>query len=89
MRWSSAAFALVVAAAVARADTTPASDDELRAYVRGQLDAQAEVLARTRATVDDKLAAATADRARRVRAAYRLLRAGSACSAAPPARRRR
>ena len=60
---------------------------DVRLYVSDQLEQQAAVLDRTRATVDDKLAAAHDDRARRVRAAYRLLRSGVATGWVEPDQR--
>lgn len=59
---------------------------EVRAYVLGQLDARAEVLARTRAVVDAKVDETSALRGRRARAAYKLLRAGAATSVDAPER---
>jgi len=58
--------------------------DELRGYVTGALDAQLDVAQRTRITVDDKRDEATAARAHRARAAYKLLRAGAAPSWVEP-----
>ena len=83
MRWPSITLALLAVAGLARADehatsdaTLPVGGDDLRAYVIGSLDAQLEVIARTRATVDEKLDATSEQRGRRTRAAYKLLRTG-------------
>jgi len=59
----------------------------LRDYVTASLDAELAVLARTRATIDDKLAVAGGQRRRRVRAAYELLRGGAAPAWIDPAER--
>jgi septal ring factor EnvC (AmiA/AmiB activator) len=78
-------LALLAAPALARAgdddapapsaDLVPASDD-LRTYITAQLDAQADVLAKTRTTVDQKRNDAAVARAHRAGIAYRLLRDG-------------
>jgi septal ring factor EnvC (AmiA/AmiB activator) len=83
VRWPSVALALLALAGMARADEhtgteaqLPVGGDDLREYVIASLDAQLEVIARTRATVGDKLGATSAQRGRRTRAAYKLLRTG-------------
>lgn len=64
------------------ATTVEAAD--LRGYVTGALDAQLDVARRTRETVDAKRDEARDARRRRTRAAYKLLRAGSAPSWVDP-----
>jgi len=76
MRRRSAALGLGVALAVCA--TAAAGDADFRAAARDQLSAELAAAQRARAAVDDKVATASADRARRVRAAYKLLRAGTA-----------
>lgn len=71
MRFASALAALVLTAAVARAET-PATPDPKTALA-DQIAAELETLSKTTAIVDDKLADADAQRLRRVRAAYRIL----------------
>jgi septal ring factor EnvC (AmiA/AmiB activator) len=74
VRWRSAALVLgaLAIAGIARADEAP----QLRSQVIAALDAQLEVVARTRATVQGKLDDTAGQRGRRARAAYRLLRTG-------------
>ena len=76
MRWRSlaAAVALVAIAGGARAEAPAPAADALRPAVIAELDARLEVLARTRATVDGMRDESSAQRARRARAAYKLLR---------------
>ena len=65
---------LVVAAVLVVATDSRADDATIRTQLAAQLDAELAVITRTRAEVDAKLADATAQRRRRVRAAYELLR---------------
>lgn len=75
-----ATLALVALAGIAHAQdghTVHGTESpDLRAYVIAALDAQLEVITRTRATVGEKLDETGAQRGRRVRAAYKLLRTG-------------
>jgi septal ring factor EnvC (AmiA/AmiB activator) len=71
---------LLLIAGVARADDDSGASSveiaptaDLRAYLTAQLDAEAAVLTRTRATVDQKLADAATARAHRARIAYKLI----------------
>jgi murein hydrolase activator len=72
------ASALVVVALLARGGE---AQPEPRAALADQLAAELQILERTLGTVDDKLALADAARLRRVRAAYRILRAPLAADA--------
>jgi len=71
VRLRSALLLLALGATTVRADG-------LRGYVTGAFDAQLEIARTTRETVDAKRDDLRAARARRARAAYKLLRAGSA-----------
>jgi len=65
----------VLAAGAVHAEVTPLAPPEVRARVAAQLDDEAQTIARTLATVRDKLGEVDELRARRLRAVYRLLRA--------------
>lgn len=79
MRRSGIAVALLLVAGTVSAD-----EAQLRGQVTAALDAQLEVARRTRITVDLKRDELRAARARRTRAAYKLLRAGAAPSWVEP-----
>lgn len=72
MRLASALAAVVLTAAVARAEA-PSVDPKVA--LADQIAAELDTLAKTTAIVDEKLADADAQRLRRVRAAYRILHA--------------
>jgi len=86
VRWTSALVAIVAAATVrvpaahAEPEPSPQADavadpnPDARAQLSGQLSAELQTIDRTLATVGDKLSAADAQRLRRIRAAYRILR---------------
>jgi septal ring factor EnvC (AmiA/AmiB activator) len=66
---------LLACASVARAEDAPAQRPDPRAQVSEQITAELQVLDQTISTVGEKLSAADAQRLRRIRAAYRILRA--------------
>lgn len=67
----------------ARADAPAPTDDAARAALAGQLADEAQTIERTRALVTEKLTAAETVRARRLRAAYRVLRNAAPAEATP------
>lgn len=76
MQRASAAAIVLLLAAVAHAEATEAPEGrDPRTALTSQVQAELETLDKTLATVGDKLSAADLARVRRVRAAYRILRA--------------
>lgn len=74
MRFASALAGLVLVTAHAYADDTSSARVDARARLAAQLAAETETIDRTLATVGEKLSAADAQRLRRIRAAYRIVR---------------
>lgn len=75
MRFASALAALVLVTASVHAEPDPgATTPDPRAQLSEQLAAEMQTIERTLATIGDKLSAADAQRLRRIRAAYRILR---------------
>ncbi|HEU4664752.1 MAG TPA: hypothetical protein VFS55_12060, partial [Dokdonella sp.] len=85
MRFASALAAIVLATAPAQAGDPPPPPDP-HVALTDQLAAELQTLETTIATVDDKLADADAQRLRRLRAAYRILRAPLSPDASPAER---
>lgn len=84
MRFASALLALLVATTPARAnDDDEATKPNSQAQLTDQLAAEMQAIEQTLATVGDKLTAADAQRLRRIRAAYRILRAPLTTDATP------
>ena len=82
MRFASALAALLLATMPAYAGDEAAKPDP-RAQLTEQLNAEMQTIEQTLATVGDKLSAADAQRLRRIRAAYRILRAPLTTEASP------
>ncbi len=85
MRFASALAAIVLATVPAQAGDPPPPPDP-HVALTDQLAAELQTLETTIATVDDKLADADAQRLRRLRAAYRILRAPLSPDASPAER---
>lgn len=86
MRLASALAALVLVNAHARAGDEPPAAPDPRAQLAEQLAAELETLDRTLATIGGKLTQADAQRLRRIRAAYRIVRTPLAAAASPAER---
>jgi septal ring factor EnvC (AmiA/AmiB activator) len=82
VRFASAIVALLLATTAAHAGDEVAKPDP-RTQLTEQLTAEMQTIEQTLATVGDKLSAADAQRLRRIRAAYRILRAPLTTEASP------